>query len=99
MTKKEKKETIKRLIGDLYKNTDIDKIVEIREKIVKEIYSSGFNENQLKTISLAVDTFGSDIDNNLILKLENKNNIDADDFTRLSISGILAVIDLSQLDD
>ncbi|MDP2112663.1 MAG: hypothetical protein Q8K69_01250 [Bacteroidota bacterium] len=99
MTKKEKKEILGRLIGNLYSTVDIEEIVKIRMKIIEEVYSSGFNENQLKTISLALDTFGRDIDNNLISKLEGQKNNEVKGFTSLSIIGLLTLIDLSKLED
>ena len=99
MTKKEKKEIVSKLIHNLYLTVDIDEIIKIRESIIEEVYSSGFKESQLNTISLALETFGRDIDNNLLLKLNGKNNNENNKFVSLSVIGLLKIIDLSELED
>ena len=97
MTKNEKKVLISQLIEQVLAASDVDDVISIREKMIREIYSSGFDEHLLPIVSKMVDLFGKDIDEYIKAKFENKRPDKSIDSLKLSIAALINVIGISQL--
>ncbi len=99
MTKKEKKEIIKKLILDIQGITDIDEYSEKRSQLFHEVISAGYPDQSYQGVVKAADMWCKDMDRNMEAKITNQKPPNDEQFIALSAVGLLTLIDTSLLPD
>jgi|GEM_PF-7082734 len=98
MTKSEKKQVVGELLNNARKTTDEKELSEILEKVILEVYSSGFNSiNKLNTVSESLKIITTDF---IKYSTDLKYGKEPDtDFLNLSHLLAFPLIDISDLAD
>lgn len=99
MTKKEKKEIIKKLILDIQETSDIDTYAEKRGQLFNEVINAGYPEPNYEGVVKAADMWCKDMDRNMEAKITNQKAPHDKQFIALSAVGLLTLIDTSMLPD
>ena len=71
MTKKEKKEVIKKLFQEVEQTKNIDEYAINRSKLFNEVISAGYPQIRLEGTIKAADTWCKDFDKNMEAKISN----------------------------
>ncbi len=99
MTKKEKKEIIKKLILDIQETSDIDAYAEKRSQLFHEVIDAGYPAQSYEGVVKAADMWCKDMDSNMEAKITNQKPPHDEQFIALSAVGLLTLIDTSLLPD
>ncbi len=98
MNKIEKKDQFKKLADEFLSTTDIDTLIDLQSKIITEIALCGY-EGNLNIALTSIQEWSRDLLNYILAVKTHTLNPDLIDFTRLSLAGLINLVDISILPD